>query len=80
MNMRSTTALALLAVGLGVAGMAYSVTKAPERRTVLDLRAPGCTAKGPDGKPLTLAGKAGDTILIHRGATFSAACLVETSK
>lgn len=80
MKLRSTSALALLTIGLGVAGMAYSVTKAPDRRTVLNLHNPGCIVKGPDGKPLSLAGKPGATIVIPRGTTFNGACLVNASK
>lgn len=52
-----------------------------ERGSVmLDVKAPGCLVKGPDGQPLSLAGKQNDMIQIPRGTTFSASCLVQVNK
>ncbi|WP_334037759.1 hypothetical protein [Burkholderia gladioli] len=44
---------------------------------VLDVNAPNCVAKGPDGKHLVLAVKPGGKVLIPRGSSFSEACFMD---
>jgi hypothetical protein len=51
--------------------------KSGPRSLVLSLSAPGCVAKGPDGKPWESNHVPGDTVKIPAGSTFSAACFVE---
>lgn len=46
---------------------------------VLDVNAPNCVAKGPDGKRLLLTGKRGGKVLIPRGSSFSEACFTDLS-
>jgi hypothetical protein len=46
---------------------------------VLDVNAPNCVAKGPDGKRLVLAGKPGGKVLIPRGSSFTEACFTDLS-
>lgn len=70
-------------VGGVVDGAAYDAARTraeAAQRLMFDSKAPGCVVKGPDGKPLSLPGKPGDTIFIPRGTTFNAACFVEASK
>lgn len=50
------------------------------QRSMLDVTAPGCLVRGPDGKSLSFAGKTGAAILIQKGTTFSASCLVEVQE
>jgi hypothetical protein len=76
----------ILALGHDVGGVVDgtamdAVLAQPERMTsTLDSNASGCVVNGPDEKPLSLAAKQGDIIRVPRGTTFSAACLVESSK
>jgi hypothetical protein len=76
----------LLALGHNVGGVVdgtaadAALAQAERMTSMLDPHAPGCVVKGPDGKPLPLAGKSGDVIRVPRGTTFSAACLVERGK
>jgi hypothetical protein len=47
---------------------------------MFDSNAPGCVVTGPDGKPLSLAGKPGDIIRVPRGTVFSPACFIDMTQ
>ncbi|HDR8962188.1 MULTISPECIES: hypothetical protein [Burkholderia] len=63
---------------LAVAGGTLLVQQA-QADVVLDVNAPNCVAKGPDGKRLVLAGKLGGKVLIPRGSSFTEACFTDLS-
>jgi len=69
--------LGLVVVSYQSEPAARQVTR--EIRLVLDVHAPGCSAKGPNGKPWTPTGKLRDTILIPRGTSFNDTCLTQLS-